>query len=994
MMYMTITQVILIFTLAYLLFIGNAQIFQRSIISNRNVLGGGVGGLDGGNNMNWIQKLFSSFLSTSEVTTESIIDSFSNQKKIEISTQSIHSSSAINKDTKKNIKHSILNAKDNIDSKIIDTKNIVESKTTSKNNRNATKNAKKNIETNKSQNSDKYFNTNSRGIKKFEKIRPVLSSSPDYLTSFSILYYSQSSFFGLEDKHIYDLDKVIKNVFWPLNDNESKFNIRIKSIISEPSSRIFASSEMKLETDPEWINSNPMLWKNFESMRLDPKVVAIQSKLVDDYVFSHQIKRILVKVDYIPPNISKKNDRNIENLLKKEKSNRSLNHLFSYIQALILNRVRNDNKKNILLESEFEKAPLNYSSELILLLSNHHQLNNSKENKNKKNRENHEINIEKLMNQVCFEWFLNYLIETSECSSRMNCFFIPLREMMHRVLNFQSLHESNNLVFPIDITNLLANYYMNEYPNKYLYPIVDSSKKNKKNNDENMVGSNIHYDTSKVPSPSVSFNEYKGQSVDVAIRRAIGYTKACMLFGSFEADLLMSELSQIELNIINQVRRWYMKMKFNQSLFRYFIIDPKTCQYIGSEYYKPFIRQMNNDSAFIGHIPVGKHGTVPLVLPGESIVSHQRSEHRYNIIGMYNPSLINYEVSHILENKWMESKFWEYYVPHAMVKSKLLSEMIVEIFPDRKNFTCTVEEFIQVTKKHFPQGWVLKGVNDYASEFKILSSDMDVLKEYGVFQRNRVSFLKFINSQKKGVKGCEENEDLLDVLRPRPEYLGYKLDQFFSKTNEALVQHKLNILREFRVEVMAGRVLEEAVLDRFYFREIPTSPSIGKWVAKFVRDDVLKYLPDALKYMPMTMDIACIRGCGNVDKYNATKSFSDSNEHKSDATEKDFEFKVIEANPGAQSWFSHYHINSIKISNEFLWKYPQLTQKESYLRNPMTPQKQIEFIMDMITNVFRMNRNHHYPLYDFHKHFIEDHNVRIQRIDVDEKKIGQVPRIL
>jgi hypothetical protein len=91
-------------------------------------------------------------------------------------------------------------------------------------------------------------------------------------------------------------------------------------------------------------------------------------------------------------------------------------------------------------------------------------------------------------------------------------------------------------------------------------------------------------------------------------------------------------------------------------------------------------------------------------------VWHQRTEHRFNLMGEENPGLINYNIAHFLENKWFEYKYWEDLCSGFLAQTKLLFDILPE---GVSKYNVPPEIFMEAATKHFPNGWILKGVWDY-----------------------------------------------------------------------------------------------------------------------------------------------------------------------------------------------------------------------------------------------------------------------------------------
>src|SRR5262249_41107904 len=132
-------------------------------------------------------------------------------------------------------------------------------------------------------------------------------------------------------------------------------------------------------------------------------------------------------------------------------------------------------------------------------------------------------------------------------------------------------------------------------------------------------------------------------------RQAAGLLRASRLFGFFDHDKLMAAQSGIELSIVKRLRKESEEAIQNGKplIFRYFLGDPKTVDR------SDFAEQTTYyDDTVVGFINAENYGRIPLYIPGESVVFHRRHFHRKNILGKYNPGLINFNLQQAFENRW------------------------------------------------------------------------------------------------------------------------------------------------------------------------------------------------------------------------------------------------------------------------------------------------------------------------------------------------------
>ena len=325
-----------------------------------------------------------------------------------------------------------------------------------------------------------------------------------------------------------------------------------------------------------------------------------------------------------------------------------------------------------------------------------------------------------------------------------------------------------------------------------------------------------------------------------------------------------------------------------------------------------------------------KAGQSPYQLPGESVVFHRLPSTANNIMGKYNPALINNEISKILDHKYVEFAFWEKYSSNAMAKTALMSDLSKDLKKD-------VKAFKQKMDKEFPNGWVIKGIWDTATQKEFLITDETNLEEELSTYKN--NYRKFIDYREE-IKNeyASSNPDIFTrKLREREEFTGYRINRFLKKPHEFIVQEKLSIVEEFRVEVIAGKVLSNgSTIPRYQYSypdsdEYLNNPNI-KRVEAFTQE-VIDKLPIELRSMTFGMDIALL---------------------------KDGSIKMIESNPQGNSGFLAYDKRSIKALDKFLEKYPEMV-RSGLVGSGMNPRQQVQWIYGFIENELKLNFEDEYP---------------------------------
>gem|GEM_PF-1258172 len=319
----------------------------------------------------------------------------------------------------------------------------------------------------------------------------------------------------------------------------------------------------------------------------------------------------------------------------------------------------------------------------------------------------------------------------------------------------------------------------------------------------------------------------------------------------------------------------------------------------------------------------------PFILPGESVVFHRLPDTGLNIMGKYNPALVNAELSKVLDHKYVEAMFWEKYAPSVMPKTKLLGEMTTDKIKPK--------DLRGLLNKEFPNGWVIKGVWDNATQADFLvTNETDLEEEIQKYKNNQVDFIKYMQELQKDF-GASNPDLFVRKLRERPEFMGYRINKFLKSPELSIVQEKLSIQEEFRVEVISGRVLGDGSTIPRYQYEYPDNdnwqndPNI-KRVESYAQD-ALDKLPPELRGMTFGMDVAVL---------------------------KDGTIKMIESNPQGNSGFLAYDKRSVKALDKFLIKYPEMV-KSGKVQLGMEPVNQIKWMKTFIEGELKMDMEVHYP---------------------------------
>eukprot|EP01080_Neovahlkampfia_damariscottae_P001256 gene1256-11345_t len=423
------------------------------------------------------------------------------------------------------------------------------------------------------------------------------------------------------------------------------------------------------------------------------------------------------------------------------------------------------------------------------------------------------------------------------------------------------------------------------------------------------------------PSQSIQFREFKGK-LSIAIKRSVGIVKATEFLGPFIADSAISQISYIELDVIKKIRN-YIELKKN-IYFKYIVWNSETCPNIHKQQHKKTMSWYKKKEKFIlGHIETGTFGYAPFIIPGDSVIWHQRQEHRFNIIGRYNPSLINTNIAHFLENKWLEYKYWETYCPSFLPKSKLLYDLLPK---GVGRFNVKPEIVFSIANDHFPNGWILKGVWDYNGIEHVITHKSNMIEKFNNYKLS--NFDDIYEIRKQNLIGCEPIEDLNDELKNHTHFIGFKIGSLLKDSAHTFIQEFKPIEREYRIECLGGICPMNAMMD-----DGERGEKDSKITEKYYRKSIHSYfmkcinsLPEILKGIPLTADPAILKGGGHV---------------------------TFETNPGGNGWLIHNEISIAREHNKVLKEYISIFKQDSNqspLHRGMKLEEEILFFSNLLKN--------------------------------------------
>lgn len=420
-------------------------------------------------------------------------------------------------------------------------------------------------------------------------------------------------------------------------------------------------------------------------------------------------------------------------------------------------------------------------------------------------------------------------------------------------------------------------------------------------------------------SNSVQFREFIG-NIDLCINRAVGLVKVTQLYGPIVSDSAVSQICHVNLNSIIKIRQYLLQEK--PIIFKYIVRDPERCPEMHKASNMKLEEWYDSQQVILGYIDTGFYGQTPLFIP-EATVWHQRTEHRFNIMGKFNPGLINFNIAHALENKWFEYLYWNHYCPNSFLpKTNLLLNLLPKGI---ERFGLSPELVEKILKQNFPQGYVVKGVWDYCSMDHLISQNTNMTDL--VYKYRNSSFEMVVERKKQNLLGCEPVEDLKESLRHYKHFKAWKIDLLLKDASETFIQEYFEIEREHRVECAGGYCPISRIGDDDV-RGVNDTEKMRDFYNRKIHEHFTKcvyYLPQKLRGTPLSSDVAYLKN------------------------------KIVitfETNPGGNSWFIH---NSIEIAgphNDFLKNYSYIVTRDSpdkRYHDGMTPEVQIQFLKRMFS---------------------------------------------
>jgi hypothetical protein len=211
-----------------------------------------------------------------------------------------------------------------------------------------------------------------------------------------------------------------------------------------------------------------------------------------------------------------------------------------------------------------------------------------------------------------------------------------------------------------------------------------------------------------VARPLIEFREWNNEfDILSPVKQVLGLIEGSKLYGNYDHDTLVEALTGVSAQSLKDLRaQIYSPHRQDPVIFRYLLGDQKS---LDTGEYKSILPHYGDRAP--GMLAANQFGLKPVRLRGESVVFHRRHLHRGSILGKYNPGLINFNLQQALENKYVESLFWEEFSPGAMPKTVLLAHIAKD-----------PAQIVQELGKIFPRGWVIKGVWDLGTEKNIITN--------------------------------------------------------------------------------------------------------------------------------------------------------------------------------------------------------------------------------------------------------------------------------
>lgn len=443
--------------------------------------------------------------------------------------------------------------------------------------------------------------------------------------------------------------------------------------------------------------------------------------------------------------------------------------------------------------------------------------------------------------------------------------------------------------------------------------------------------------------PLVEFREWNNDFVvSSPVRQALGLMSAVKKYGYFDHDQLVSQLTGVDVKALVQLRKNIntSKMSGDPVNFRYYFADPDNLNLPAwSRNQKAY-----GDEA-LGYLNPSQYGQKALHIDGESVVLHRTPFHDKTVYGKFNPNLTNRFIRQVLENKYAEFKFFNDYAPGSIPNTELLSDH----FKEGMNY----ENFEANLRSRFPEGYIIKGVWDLGSEKSIITDSIKIAEAINKYQESDFDeYAAKLRADKSLVNSAPDY--IIDRYKNHPNYLGWKLSQLLNHPEQSIVQAKVNIDRELRIEIIGGKVIGgETTIDRYQYLALATKKGRDNYrpipheviiEAEEYAQNIIDQLPTEFKSTPFSVDVALL---------------------------KNGRFTLIESNPGGNSNFLYEERpESIKALTEYLKVYYQREMKGEVPKG-LNEKEQMTYLKRKFKE-WKINSKIQFPTFKFTTDHIED----------------------
>lgn len=475
-----------------------------------------------------------------------------------------------------------------------------------------------------------------------------------------------------------------------------------------------------------------------------------------------------------------------------------------------------------------------------------------------------------------------------------------------------------------------------------------------------------------VAGPYVEFFPYRNKTPNSSnIRESIGMIRATQKYGAFDHDRLISSMTGLTPADLAQLRKAERNARTKTSpeavVFRYSLASDNSESEF-SDSYRTYLNDLKktNSNVVFGALSADTIGSTPLRLRPGTVVWHGWTFHSANILGEYNPGLINQHIIEVMTiDKLFESHFWDEFAPGAMGRTISLKQLVSKDFnPEGLSFwtPARLKELRKSLDQAYPNGWIMKGTDESSSD-QVISNSTDFESMIRRLQESDFeAYRKKISTQLAGF----EPDWIIYELKKHPAFQAWRLVQMLSHPDHSIVQERINILKEMRVEAIGGKVLggkstvyrHGSSIESMTEAEIATYPEDAKNAEKFVQD-LLERLPRDLKGTPFAFDIAITHRGSSSPRSVSNRS-----------PRNPYLFcRMIESNAGPGSGY-FLGTESGVLLNQFLKDFPQAVASGEAVGSGMTGPQQLEFLRKRF-QLWGINPKTRYPHLVFHPDRVE-----------------------